>query len=666
MAYFKGEMISFIIWTFLFWSKKLTNAGTMQYNLQINSWDKKHELKHFWRSTGFCPPLPHERAYDFDYGSDMKQNLALIGSVAHDGIQQVRIHWLLDLVTVEVNDSGGLTYSYNKLIELLTFLEQYDLKPGFELMGSPSGFFTDFENKTQVYQWRDLIKDLASHLIEQYGIENVKTWNFETWNEPDCHDFGNVKMTVQGFLNYYDACSEGLNAASPLLKLGGPAAGCDHLGHNSYSNGLLQHVVDGQNYFTGEHGVRIDFLSYHCKGNGVSKNILNAEIKIFEQIVKKFPSLKDKPFYNDEADPMVGWSRNFLWRADATYAALVAKVISEHQNVIVSNSQSVISNYSLLSNDNAFLSWFPHQFTERTLTARFQINDTEPNYVQFIKKPVFSVMNLLSMLGEDQLTSTLTKTLSNGSTTPISDVDVVGVLPSLHYYFGYGSADSWQASVLIFSSKDTNIGESISINLSMGLDPPNPNGTVVVVIAYSINNNETTNPYLTWKNFGSPDFPSVSQFSVMRNAEEPRKIFNDTIISFNHYYNKSFTMQTPEVVLLHFCKKADAAPGIVTNLTLYNVTTGKVLITWSDDYVISKCILTYEIIFQQKYTRLLRRINDYDIISNSFYFTPTLEKDDFVEGTYFVRAVDYFSRSGLNSVAVKYGDFDDSSNKNIG
>ena len=34
---------------------------------------------------------------------------------------------------------------------------------------------------------------------------------------------------LAGFLNYYDACSEGLKAASPLFVFGGPGDGCDHV-----------------------------------------------------------------------------------------------------------------------------------------------------------------------------------------------------------------------------------------------------------------------------------------------------------------------------------------------------------------------------------------------------------------------------------------------------
>lgn len=47
---------------------------------------------------------------------------------------------------------------------------------------------------------------------------------------------------------------------------------------------------------------------------------------VVEQIQQLFPEFKDTPIYNDEADPLVGWSLPQPWRADVTYAALVVKV----------------------------------------------------------------------------------------------------------------------------------------------------------------------------------------------------------------------------------------------------------------------------------------------------------------------------------------------------
>lgn len=144
-----------------------------------------------------------------------------------------------------------------------------------------------------------------------------------------------------------------------------------------------------------------------------------------QQIQRLFPKFADTPIYNDEADPLVGWSLPQPWRADVTYAAMVVKVgpppgapggrvgapparsqpprrpqvVAQHQNLLLANASSAVR-YTLLSNDNAFLSYHPHQFSQRTLTARFQVNDTRPPHVQLLRKPVLTAMALLALLGE--------------------------------------------------------------------------------------------------------------------------------------------------------------------------------------------------------------------------------------------------------------------------
>ena len=89
---------------------------------------------------------------------------------------------------------------------------------------------------------------------------------------------------------------------------------------------LLEHCNNGTNFFTGERGVRLDFISFHIKGSEHSLTILNNEKVVLEEIAHRVPKYKTSPIYNDEGDPLVGWSLGEEWRADATYAAIVVKV----------------------------------------------------------------------------------------------------------------------------------------------------------------------------------------------------------------------------------------------------------------------------------------------------------------------------------------------------
>ncbi|KAL5022387.1 hypothetical protein ScPMuIL_001542 [Solemya velum] len=617
------------------------------FSVEIDATSICGNLTHFWESTGFCPPEPHDLAYKFDLSDDMAQNLAYIASVPHRGIQQVRIHWLMNLIIVESFQGGVPVYDWRRLDQMVKLLFVNRLKPGFELMGNPGGLFSDFDNKTVVYMWRDLVRELALHYIDIYGAEWIRKWNFETWNEPDCRDFDMVNMSVQGFLNYYDACSEGLKAADSKLIMGGPGDGCnDH--RVKYAVALLSHIVNGTNYFTGERGVRIDFLSFHRKGNGTAKLILDSELKTMEEISRKYPSLAGKPFFNDEADPLVGWSKPKWWRADVTYAAMVAKIIAQHQNIILANGNSSMY-YALLSNDNAFLSWYPNQFTERTLLARFQMNNTEVSYTYFVRKPVHSVMGLLAYLGEMQVSASLRDRFGH----QISNQSEVGVLASIHSPVKSETSDSWQLSVLIYSSNDTETekGEKHQTNITLyaQLDSSYAQNTGILAI-YTLNN-EVSNPYRVWMEMGHPDFPSDDLFHQMMKQEDP---LLSELKEVNRKVVIPITLYQPQVTFLHICAKPRLPPETVVNITFVNVTVGKVLIAWSDQIIQSRCILTYDVLFARNPTGPYTKISWKRSFFTSFLHAPTDGKDDLVRGYYRVRAVDYWENPGHLSVPIHY------------
>lgn len=122
-------------------------------------------LQHFWENTGFCPPDPHQDFQKFIFTNDEMQNLAYIGSVPKKGIKQVRIHWLLDLISMERTVDQNVVYNFTYLDNAIKLLVDNGLRPGFELMGNPSNFFSDFDDVQQIYAWRGLVAALGKHLI---------------------------------------------------------------------------------------------------------------------------------------------------------------------------------------------------------------------------------------------------------------------------------------------------------------------------------------------------------------------------------------------------------------------------------------------------------------------------------------------------------------------
>ncbi|XP_065838317.1 alpha-L-iduronidase-like [Oscarella lobularis] len=601
-------------------------------------------LHHFWRSTGFCPPLPHESANGYDLAEDERQNLIYIGALPNRAISQVRVHWLLDLVT---SSKVGTAYAYNftHLDQFLDLLHENGLKPGFELMGNPSSRFTSFDDDSQVVEWKNLVEQLATRYIRRYGIDDVRTWNFETWNEPDHKDFDTLNITVEGFMNYYDACSEGLRAADSSLVLGGPGGSCRDSNFSKICWGLFDHLVNGVNYFTKTKGGRIDFISFHRKGGGQSMDILEASMATMDQICEKYPQLCTVPIYNDEADPLVGWDRSEDWRADARYAAVVVKIIAQHQSLLPSKYP-----YALLSNDNGFLNFGPADFfDQRTLNVRFQMNDTKPKSIEMIRKPVASVMGLLSLLGEFQLDGAVTG--SDGSS--VGNDSRVGLIASRHVPQSE-SWDSFQLGIIVYNSNDTvPINSSLDAQVRLVLDVRSLSDVdlaSLVFVHYRLDNSHG-NPLSVWTNGGSPFFPPDDLLDQMRMNQDPVRLEGPSVVNVSRdmTWETSVDMPYPSVSFYHFCSKPTASPPKVENVRLHQVYRNELLVIWDD--VPSRCLLKFAVLYSVKsesgpYAKATE--GKEESLSTLFsHRVPGISSGTTVY--YKVSAMDYWGREGLQS-----------------
>ena len=218
----------------------------------------------FWNSTGFCPPLPREDTSKWFLSNDMYQNLALISSVPHAGIKQVRIHYLLE--TIKYN--GRDQYDLNELVQFLDRIINLGLQPGFEVMGNPQNTFTDFGDHDNLTEWYNLVSSVAMHLQTRYGKDEIQKWNFESWNEPDNPDHWDALkgITMQEYFNYWDVTLAALNDTNSNIIFGGPGENLMHSHKTSFGWNLLGHITNGTNYWTNTTENRIDFIASHNKG----------------------------------------------------------------------------------------------------------------------------------------------------------------------------------------------------------------------------------------------------------------------------------------------------------------------------------------------------------------------------------------------------------------
>jgi xylan 1,4-beta-xylosidase len=158
-------------------------------------------------------------------------------------------------------------------------------------------------------KWAELVYQWVRHSIERYGKQEVESWYWEVWNEPD---IGYWQGTPQEYHKLYDYSVEAVKRALPGARVGGPhSTGPGSERAAKFLREFLEHVVRGKNYATGKTGSPIDFIAFHAKGaprvvegrvQMGSQNQLRSIARGFE-IVASFPELRRLPVIIGESDP---------------------------------------------------------------------------------------------------------------------------------------------------------------------------------------------------------------------------------------------------------------------------------------------------------------------------------------------------------------------------
>jgi xylan 1,4-beta-xylosidase len=221
------------------------------------------------------------------------------------GFQYIRMHGLFtDDMGVYREENGVPQYNWQYIDELYDFLHRIGMKPfvelGFMPGGLASGSKTIFWWKGNVtpprdmQKWADFIRAFTLHVQERYGHDEVKTWYFEVWNEPNLDGFW--AGTQQQYFDLYAASARAIKSVSADYKVGGPGtAGCGwvkEFTHFCQTNGAPVDFVSTHTY-----GVESGYLDVTAtRGTALSRNpnSIFGEVKMVRQQIAEsaFPKLE--------------------------------------------------------------------------------------------------------------------------------------------------------------------------------------------------------------------------------------------------------------------------------------------------------------------------------------------------------------------------------------
>ncbi|MGN0572499.1 MAG: hypothetical protein ACI4IX_01035 [Acutalibacteraceae bacterium] len=198
--------------------------------------DYSGETRRVSKHWQFCVGSGHAAlAHRTDYIRQLK--------TVHDelGIERVRFHGIFnddmnvcrrlsDHLPAATRNSTKL-YSFYQIAKIYDDLLEIGIKPFVELGFMPSALASDKQTvfyykgnitmPKKMEEWQEFIREFARFLINRYGAEEVESWYFEVWNEPDLSCF--FKGSLNDYYRLYAATARALKSVDSKLMVGGPA-----------------------------------------------------------------------------------------------------------------------------------------------------------------------------------------------------------------------------------------------------------------------------------------------------------------------------------------------------------------------------------------------------------------------------------------------------------
>lgn len=406
--------------------------------------------------------------------------------VADAGFKRVRFHGIFNdelgvfgRSILEMRRNGGPNWLnvhrvYDGLLEngVSPFVE-LSFMPGRLASGKTQfGFYgANITPPTSDEEYAKFIKSFTTAMIDRYGLEKVRSWPFEVWNEPNLSFFWTADK--QRYFEMYKAAATAIKSVDPQIKVGGPATS------------KTAWIGDfGQ--WCAANNAPVDFFSTHVYAGDNQKEVFSdGRIRTVNEVI---PDALANARRTIDSGPFAGkpmWLSE--WSSDSP--AMIAHVIAESMQHCAGMSQWVLSGmYEELGVDDYVLK-------EGSMGWTMMFDG--------IAKPAFNTYRLLHRLGTQRVSAqgpTLASRTRDGKLSllvwNLANVAQPGGIPGMTSERDIQGADK---------------------RVKIALD--GVKGRKPVDVTYV--DWERGSPMPAWRAMGSPQYPSREQMAQLRKASQP-------------------------------------------------------------------------------------------------------------------------------------------------
>jgi len=508
-------------------SSQATFSQQSPIAIEVNTAKTVGDMKPFWAFFGYDEPNFTTR----EDGKKLLRELRVLSSAT----VYVRTH---NLLTSKGNSSGpdlkwGFTNAYKEdasgnpvysweIVDSIidTYIEN-GMKPLMEIGFMPK----DLSSKPEPYEhtwskngtlwtgwtyppkdynkWKELVYQWVKHSIERYGKQEVMTWLWEVWNEPN---IGYWSGTFDEYCKLYDYAAAGLKQACGECIIGGPhtTSPRDEKAY-TFLTKFIEHCIHGKNYATGKTGTPLQYIGFHAKGspeflNGTIRMNMGVQLKDIQkgfEAINSFAELKNIPIIIGECDPegCAACSE----KRDAKYGYRNGTMYSSYTAASFARIYELMVEYK--ANLKGAVSW-SFEFEDQEWFAGFRELATHG-----IDKPVLNVFRMFGMMNGKRLSVkcdsgfTAANIIANGVKVK-NDINAIA------------SKNGSTISIMVWNYHDDNVpgGES-----PVELTIDGISNKKVLVHHYRVDQ-QFSNSFEKWKAMGSPQKVSDTQYKELETA----------------------------------------------------------------------------------------------------------------------------------------------------
>jgi xylan 1,4-beta-xylosidase len=357
-------------------------------------------------------------------------------------------------------------------------------------------------------KWRGLIAAHAQHCLERYGEEEVNSWLWELWNEPDIFYW---RGTPEQFYDLYTVTAEAVRSVLPQAKVGGPAVTG---GGVEFLRGFLSHTAANE--------VPLDFVSFHTKGSAFtpwrvygptggpapekqnpSANKMLFEIRRLLRVIGEFAQYASLPAIVDECDAGVPAhysvydNANFQFQNTEYYPTFQVKLFKK---ILDLNEVETVSVEQATSWSFYFEGERYFEGTRAFLTAGG------------IEKPLLNAYRMMAQLGARRVDATST------AEWPIAELDNAGGRSMPEEVDTLASKDNdGTVAVLVWRHTDDQYqtdNKETPVELRVtGLDAARYSVTHFRIDA------SHSNAHTVWQSLGAPQDPTDEQLLMIKDRQ---------------------------------------------------------------------------------------------------------------------------------------------------